>query len=165
MTIWPHLTLMKRSKVQGNVIFQIPIYHLLHADEISIQALAVRNSFKFCYMALISLWPVDVSVDTEGEVRGQIWRDIINPYTLSIYVDNKHHTYSYSLVLRFFLSTFDQYIIKVTLKNSVDGSLILMDVNITPLCTPSSILELLKTFWTIVLKDRMSEWHANPTKR
>lgn len=91
------------EEVQGNVIFQIPIYHLLHADEISIQALAVRNSFKFCYMALISLWPVDVSVDTEGEVRGQIWRDIINPYTtLSIYVDNKHHTYSYGLVLRFF---------------------------------------------------------------
>lgn len=91
------------EEVQGNVIFQIPIYHLLHADEISIQALAVRNSFKFCYMALISLWPVDVSVDTEGEVRGQIWRDIINPYTtFSIYVDNKHHTYSYGLVLRFF---------------------------------------------------------------
>lgn len=149
---------MKRSKVQGNVIFQIPIYHLLHADEISIQALAVRNSFKLCYMALISLWPVDVSVDTEGEVRGQIWRDIINPYTtLSIYVDNKHHTYSYGLVLRFFLSTFDQYIIKVTLKNSVDGSLILMDVNITPLCTPSRYFRIIKNFLNYRV-NRQNDW-------
>lgn len=31
------------EEVKGNVIFQIPIYRLLHADVISIQALAVRN--------------------------------------------------------------------------------------------------------------------------